>query len=71
MGKIQNQDPPPLQKTLGIGFLIGIVPLKAFLSKFHEVFLVGTAWRSMGDILYALATSHTFASENLLGAFLV
>ena len=41
----QKQAPPPLLKILDVGFLVGVVPLEALLSKFHE----------------ALATAHTFA----------
>ena len=71
MGGGQKQAPPPLLKILDVGFLVGVVPLEALLSKFHEDFLSGTAWRSMGFDSYVLATVHTFACENTLGALLV
>ena len=61
----------PLLKILDVGFLVGVVPLEALLSKFHETFLSGTAWRSMGVGSHEVATALTFTCENLLGAFLV
>ena len=67
----QKQAPPPLLKILGVGFLVGVVPLEELLSKFHEAFFSGTTWGSMLVGSHALATAYTFTCENVLGAFLV
>ena len=66
-----GEAPPPLLKILGVGFLVGVVTLVEFVSEFHEAFLSSASLRSMGDGSHVLATAHTSARENVLGAFLV